>query len=178
MVPSIASSCKPILLIFNREHLVAFTRASRVQIWGKSDQNCDLESVGLEKMQNVRHDVIKFEMSKTAKKVIGKYLSDHLWRVSSKSVHPFRLKRWHTCTHAYAYRQTQWVLLQHIQSKWLYKKECTTTKLQQIGRLKQKVCTAEYSHCKLRKQNQSALEQLNERFQVSSYVPLKRCCVR
>ena len=53
------------------------------QIWKKkSDKNCDRESDS--KMQNHCHDVVKFEISKTAKKITGKYLSNHLKKVSAK----------------------------------------------------------------------------------------------
>ena len=53
----------------------------------------------IEKVQNGRHDVIKFEFSKTEKNDTSKYLSDHLCKVSAKSTQPFEQERCHTHTH-------------------------------------------------------------------------------
>ena len=42
-------------------------------------------------LNSTLHDVIKFKFSKSETNVLSKFIVNDLWKVSSKSVHPFGL---------------------------------------------------------------------------------------
>ena len=57
-------------------------------------------------MQNSRHDVIKFEISKTARDITGKYLSDNVWKVYQNRLIRLGCR---DDTYRHTYRHTPWV---------------------------------------------------------------------
>ena len=81
----------------------------------------------------------RFRNVKIREKLTYKYLSDHLWKMSSKLIHPFGLYHCHqhTYTHTHTYIDTPSVRSQHIQSKWLNTKTHNLANLYSILYLSQ-----------------------------------------